>query len=495
MTDNKCSLNDCRSTIEDVCDLECRLRAVTLAPNSTNADIRKAQLSDVDIKHILKWKEDSNVKPEWKELSSLSSAVKTYWVNWNMLQVKDGVLMKRWESNDGKEVNWKIVLPRLMRSTVLSELHNSKTSSHLGVNKLLHKVQYRYYWVGLAADVRSWVRQCTVCARVKNPPKKSRAPLQQYTVGAPLERVAMDILGPLPETDRGNRYVLVVGDYFTKWIEAYPLPNQEANTIARVLVEQFICRYGVPKELHSDQGRNFESNLMMEVCKLLGVKKTRTCPYHPRGDGFVERFNRTLTTMLTTMLDPERNQKDWDERVPYAMLAYRSAVQESTGESPSMMMLGRETTLPVDISISRPTEEETENKDYACELRERLHDTHEAAREKLKLATNRQAQNYDRNTLLTSFEVGEWVWLYGVQRKRGLSPKFMSKWTGPYLVISKLSDVVYRVQLKSRSTPKVIHIDRLKKYQGPKLRSWLEAPTIRRNPSRNRTKPRRYAEQ
>ena len=177
--------------------------------------------------------------------------------------------MKRWESNDGKEVNWKIVLPRLMRSTVLSELHNSKTSSHLGVNKLLHKVQYRYYWVGLAADVRSWVRQCTVCARVKNPPKKSRAPLQQYTVGAPLERVAMDILGPLPETDRGNRYVLVVGDYFTKWIEAYPLPNQEANTIARVLVEQFICRYGVPKELHSDQGRNFESNLMMEVCKLL----------------------------------------------------------------------------------------------------------------------------------------------------------------------------------------------------------------------------------
>ena len=189
--------------------------------------------------------------------------------------------------------------------------------------------------------------------------------------------------------------------------------------------------------------------------------------------------------MLTTMLDPERNQKDWEERVPYAMLAYRSAVQESTGESPSMMMLGREITLPVDISISRPTEEETENKDYACELRERLHDTHEAAREKLKLATNRQAQNYDRNTLLTSFEVGEWVWLYGVQRKRGLSPEFMSKWTGPYLVISKLSDVVYRVQLKSRSTPKVIHIDRLKKYQGPKLRSWLEAPTIRRNPSRN----------
>ena len=153
--------------------------------------------------------------------------------------------------------------------------------------------------------------------------------------------------------------------------------------------------------------------------------------------------------MLTTMLDPERNQKDWDDQIPYAMLAYRSGEQESTGETPSMMMLGREITLPVDISIRRPAEKETEKADYAYELRERLHDAHEAAREKLKLATDRQGRNYDRNTLLNSFEVGEWVWLYGVQRKRGLSPKFMNKWTGPYLVISKLSDVVYRIQMKS----------------------------------------------
>ena len=158
-----------------------------------------------------------------------------------------------------------------------------------------------------------------------------------------------------------------------------------------------------------------------------------------------------------------------------------------------MMMLGREITLPVDLSISRP-EEERQNKDFAYELRERLHDAHEAAREKLKLATNRQAQNYDRNALLSSYEVGEWVWLYGVQRKRGLCPKFMSKWTGPYLVTSKLSDVVYRIQMTSRSSPKVVHIDRLKKYQGPTIKSWLGAPVIRRNPPRNRTKPKRYAE-
>ena len=129
----------------------------------------------------------------------------------------------------------------------------------------------------------------------------------------------------------------------------------QRKTVAKVLVEEFICRYGIPKELHSDQGRNFESKLMSEVCTLLGVKKTRTCPLHPRGDGFIERFNRTLISMVASILDPDRHQTDWDERIPYAMLAYRSAVQESTGETPAMMMMGREIMLPVDIVVTQPT--------------------------------------------------------------------------------------------------------------------------------------------
>eukprot|EP00057_Strongylocentrotus_purpuratus_P018268 XP_011672742.1 PREDICTED: protein NYNRIN-like [Strongylocentrotus purpuratus] len=312
--------------------------------------------------------------------------------------MKDGVLVRRWESSDGKEISWKVVLPHSLRHTVLTELHSSKTACHLGVNKLLHKVQQRYYWVGLAADVRSLVRKCDVCSRLKNPPKKSRAPLQKYRIGATLERVAMDILGPLPETDRGNRYVLVIGDYFSKWIESYALPNQEARTVARVVVEEFICRYGIPRELHTDQGRNFESNLMKEVCEMLGIKKTRTCPLHPRSDGFIERFNRTLITMVSSILDPDRHQRDWDERIPYAMLAYRSAVQESTGESPAMMMLGREVTLPVDVIFTQPStvEREEERGDYSEQLRDRIRDAHEMARSKLELAAEKQARMYDR---------------------------------------------------------------------------------------------------
>lgn len=96
--------------------------------------------------------------------------------------------------------------------------------------------------------------------------------------------------------------MLVVGDYFSKWTEAYPLPNQEAKTVARVLVEEWVCRYGTPRSLHSDQGRNFESNLFGELCRLLGINKTRTTPYQPQSDGMIERFNRTSLSMLSFML-------------------------------------------------------------------------------------------------------------------------------------------------------------------------------------------------
>ena len=122
---------------------------------------------------------------------------------------------------------------------------------------------------------------CDLCASRERPTRTPRAPLQTYNVGAPLERVALDILGPLPESDRGNKYILVIGDYFSKWMEAFAIPNQEATTVARVLVDEFVARFGIPRQIHSDQGRNFESKVFQEMCEALGIDKTRTTPLHP----------------------------------------------------------------------------------------------------------------------------------------------------------------------------------------------------------------------
>ena len=138
-----------------------------------------------------------------------------------------------------------------------------------------------------------------------------------------------------------------MSDYFTKWVEAVAIPDQEAKTTAEAFVTHFVAKFGVPLFLHTDQGRNFESKLFKSLGQLLGVKKTRTTAYHPESDGLVERYNRTLTTMITAYA--AEHQRTWDRYLPMLTMAYRSTPHESSGFSPNQLMLGREVSLPVDI--------------------------------------------------------------------------------------------------------------------------------------------------
>ncbi|CAC5388523.1 unnamed protein product [Mytilus coruscus] len=178
--------------------------------------------------------------------------------------------------------------------------HDNKTSAHLGVRKTIERIRQKYYWPGLQADVRRYIIGCEFCNRRKNPCQTNKAPMQLVQSCHPMERIAADILGELPETDNGNWYILVVSDYFSKWTESFAMPNMEAVTVANLIVEQVVARFGVPSYLHSYQGRQFESNLFSEMCRMLNIKKTRTTSSHPQSDGQVECFNKTLETMLST---------------------------------------------------------------------------------------------------------------------------------------------------------------------------------------------------
>ena len=196
-----------------------------------------------------------------------------------------------WESPELGKETWQLVLPTALCASVLKLLHDSPVGGHLGLSKTLGKVRQRFYWIHCRRDVEEWCYKCDLCASKKGPKAKQKSPLQLYSTGEPMERVAIDVLGPLPETDRGTKYILIAMDYFSKWPEAYALPNQEAVTIADVLVSQFFTRFGVPTELHSDQVRNFGSRVFQEVCSLLGIHKTRTTALHPQSDGMVEQPN------------------------------------------------------------------------------------------------------------------------------------------------------------------------------------------------------------
>ena len=314
-------------------------------------------------------------------------------------------------------------------------------------------------------DVEKWCKRCEPCTKRKGPKNRTRAPLKQYISGAPMERLAIDILGPLPVSDSGNKYLLVIGDYFTKWTEAIPIPNQEAKTVADALVTQVITRFGVPESIHSDQGRNFESKLFAEVCRLLGIKKTRTTPYRPQSDGMVERFNRTIEDQLAKYV--EEHQKDWDRHVPYLMMAYRTATHQSTGFSPAVVMFGREPRLPVDIIFGRPKDSPQMNEtydDYVAKLEDCLAEVHDFTRAKLRISSDRMKRRYDVDSTADTYHVGDAVRYCLPQRRKGITPKFQSNWDGPYLVRRKINDLIFEIQRSPRAKPRIVHKDRLCKF-------------------------------
>ena len=429
--------------------------------------MRQAQLADPDIGPIIRHMEDSPVRPNWDQVSALGPEAKGLWARWDAMKVHNGILLHKWESNDGLTVHWQVVIPRQLRSKILEEQHNNITSGHLGTKKTLGRLRNRFFWLGMRGDVKEWCRSCSVCCAKKGPKRRPNAPLQIYTAGAPMERVAVDIAGPLPVTSAGNRYICVAMDYFTKWPEAYPIPNQEATTVARVLVEQFFSRFGVPFELHSDQGRNFEASVFKECCDLLGIRKTRTTPLRPQSDGMVEKFNWTLGQELAKFCTEK--QDDWDEKLPLLLMAYRSAEHEVTDYSPAQMMMGHELRLPVDLIISRPPDDDlpTDSATFVRKLKERLDDVHRVVRRRLKIAADAMKTRHDAKATDVKFDVGEAVWFYNPRRMKGKCPKLMSDWDGPYEVIHRLSDVTYRIKKGTRAKPKVVHANRLWKCHDP----------------------------
>ncbi|KAK2912644.1 hypothetical protein Q8A73_006757 [Channa argus] len=297
-----------------------------------------------------------------------------------------------------------LLVPSALRAEVLRWVHGSAGAGHFGNSKTVHRLRQRFYWPGCRQDAELHVHCCDDCTAQKGPTQRSRGPLQQYLVGAPMERVGVDILGPFPTTEAGNRYILVAMDYFTKWPEAYAVPDQTATTAAQRLVEDMFSRFGVPEELHSDQGRNFESRLFAEVCQRLGVRKTRTTPLHPQSDGLVEQFNRTLATQLAILTS--RHQKDWDQHLPLVLWAYRTAVQESSQCTPATLMFGRELRTPVDLVFGPPPEPEITGGpelDYLRRLKECLSVVHQLARESQGDAGARQKRAYDGRDRLAPY--------------------------------------------------------------------------------------------
>lgn len=427
-------------------------------------DIKNEQGKDRKISVVVGWKTDSDERPSWEQVSHLDVDYKTYWSQWNRLLVKDDILYRRWVSEATGRDHLELVVPETWRAEIIKMLHTDPGAGHMGVKRTVDRLRSRAYWPRLTDAVRSFCQRCEQCQKKKNPARSPKAPMKKYTSGAPNERVQIDIVGPLIETKSSNKYLIVLTDCFTKWASTYAVPRATATAVADAILD-WISQFGVMQILHSDQGTQFESAVVTELCQKFGILKTRTTSYYPASDGQVERFNRTLIDMLSKYV--AQNQRSWDEHLPLVLLAYRSSVHDSTSLSPAMMTYGREMDLPADLIFGGPESTSKTTNDlpeYVKDLSNNMERVHNLARDKLAKSGEKQKRNYDLKQFKHNYAVGDQVLLYTPVVKKGNCRKLNSRWTGPYIVAEVLSDVVIRIKLNNHQRDKIVHHNRLKPY-------------------------------
>ncbi len=322
---------------------------------------------------------------------------------WPNLSERDGVLYR--VSNDCVHGPiYQLLVPNVLRVIVLQAVHDQW--GHQGVGRTYGLLKARCFWPGMSRHIRDYVRKCFHCTVAKAQSPVVRPPMSHLLAFKPLERLAIDFL-KLDRGKGGYEDVLVMTDSFTKFAQAVPCKDQTAPVVAKVLRDHWFGCYGVPVQLHSDQGRNFESELIREVCALYGVQKTRTTPYHPQGNGQTERFNHTLCSLIKSLGVTERRM--WPEALPHLMLIYNTTPHSVTGISPYTLMFGRKPVLPVDHLINNTRL--NWNEDYVESQSDLISRAQSVAKESLQKAADADKQRWDRRAQAGPIPVGHRVLL------------------------------------------------------------------------------------
>ena len=276
------------------------------------------------------------------------------------------------------------------------------------------------------------------------------------------DRIAMDILGPLPLTKSGNKYIIVFSDYRTKWPEAACLPSIEAHKVARSFFDLIITRHGAPHTLLSDRGANFLSQPMHEIYLIMNVKKLNTSSYRPQTDGLVEKFNSTLTQSLTMYCNS--HQTDWDDFIPGILFGYHTSISSSTEETPFFLLYGRWARLPMDVRLLPPSKLSADNSAYRSIIVKNLALAQKWATDHNYKQQQTMKQHYDKKAAPTTLQEGQQVLVHNPTKKKGLSKKLSYHYDGPYTLAEQKSPVQFAVQGMPDRKANLVHVNRMKAF-------------------------------
>ncbi|KAJ8013587.1 hypothetical protein DPEC_G00031320 [Dallia pectoralis] len=383
----------------------------------TVKEIRQAQQDDKDIGPVIQCKMRDH-KPSGKDLNDFSMQSRCLLRGWERLSLdEDGILRRKTASKT------QLVLPEKYKSTVMKELHDEM--GHQGIDRTTSLIRERFFWPYMQKEIEHYVSRTCTCVKQKTPCKETRAPLTSIVTTQPFELVSIDFLH-LDKCKGGYEYILVIVDHFTRFAQAYATTSKSAKTVADRIFNDYALKFGLPTRIHHDQGGDFENQLFARLKKNCGVLGSRTTPYHPQGNGQVERFNRTLLQMLKTLT--ERQKANWRESLNKLLYAYNCTRSEVTGFSPFYLLFGRSPRLPIDLLFGLTSE--TGNADhrlYVEEWRRGMQEAHEIVQQNAKKSAERGKRHYDGKVRSSVLYPGDRVLVRNLT-PRGGTGKLRNHW-------------------------------------------------------------------
>ena len=367
---------------------------------STPHDMGKEQLKDPGLKQWIDYLSHGSLPRDEAQAQKivLQSA---------QLSMLDGVIYHV----NSKTRHRRAVVPTHLRPKILQETHAGRYSGHFCGRWLYDTLMSAWWWPGMYTDAEKFATSCPECVIATGTGRRNKPPLHPIPVQRPFQVLGIDVMD-LPVTERGNKHVVVIQDLFTKWPMVFPVPDQKALRIARLIAEEVVPLFGVPECLLSDRGTNLLSHLVLDLCRMLGITKLNTTAHHPQCDGAVERFNRTLKTMLRK--HAARFGMQWDSYLSGVLWAYRNTPHTSTGEKPSFLLFGMDCRSPTEAAYM-PTSDicSTYLDDYREQLMATLSSARELAASNIQRAQKRYKQQYDHHTRPADLRAGEWVFVRG----------------------------------------------------------------------------------
>jgi len=420
--------------------------------------LQRAQLEDEVLRLVKKWTRDP---PKGKEeLRGLPEDAIVYSRLLKSIEENEEGILVRKGSREGQDDRILVPNTQQMQNEVFYWSHEHPTAGHFGCNATTLRAFQKFYWPGMNEFLKRRIKNCNVCLAKIQKTSLHDTVHRPRRHGYPGEVLYVDLVGPMPETLKGDKYITTMMDGFTKYATAVTIPNKEAITVANAVIEGWVTKFGCPARIHTDQGKEFVNGIWEQLMDRLQIQKTTTPAYSPQGN-LVERFHRSLNQIMRIYMN--REDKSWDRYVSTACLAYNTKVNSTTGVTPHEAWTGRAAKLPIDLIVPLPTRSYNNEDSYITDTLRRFEVMYAAMRKKAEDTFRRNAKLYSGKC--EEYAVGDLVWVYSKRRVAGKPPKITDAWMGPYKVVGHPTEV--NLQVKPAETAgrvQTVHVTTVKRF-------------------------------